>query len=110
MLFEEFIVVGRGKLIVVAVIEVGGIFRAEYESFPQLDVGKGVDIDLCVATLVFVLDKVGEGIGEVSSIHILRLHTETSVRIAGGYLGKLVQGIIDGTRTVYAVGLFGTCH
>ena len=57
------VVVGGGKLIVVAVIEVGGIFRAEYESFPQLDVGKGVDIDLCVATIVFILDKVGEGVG-----------------------------------------------
>ena len=102
------VVVGGGKLIVVAVIEVGGIFRTEYESFPQLDVGKGVDIDLCVATIVFILDKVGEGVGEVSSIHVLRLHAETAVRVAGRHFGELVQGIVDGTRTVYVVGLLCT--
>ena len=65
------VVVGGGKLIVVAVIEVGGIFRAEYESFPQLDVGKGVDIDLCVATIVFILDKVGEGASAIKTVCIM---------------------------------------
>ena len=53
------------------------------------------------------MDKVGKRVGEIGSIHVFRLHAETAVRIARRNFGKLVKGIVDGTRTIHAVGLPG---
>ena len=63
---------------------------------------------MCIRDRVFILDKVGEGVGEVSSIHVLRMHAQTAVRVAGKHFGELVQGIVYGTLTVYVVGLLCT--
>ena len=104
------IVIRRRKLVIGVEVIVGGIFGAEHQAFPDIHVSKEVYIHLRAAVVVFAHQGFCHGVREVRAVHVLLLGAPTTVRVAGGRVGQLLDGGLNDVGIVNRVVLRAARH